>query len=119
MGQLVIEKEDVLMVQCISALLPYAEDTKMKGQFYRRYSYGGKVFISNDETFYQAVEQGNVSKITLGTDAEDKLSLTGYITFSKLIGLKRNNLILDSLTVENFNKIPAGTSVADLSKLAI
>ena len=114
MASIVIEKEDVLMVQCISALLPYDAETKMKGQFYRRYTYGGKVFISNDETFYNAIESGNVSKITLGTDDDGKLSLTGYITFSKLIGLKRNNLVLDSLTLESFAK---PETVAELQKL--
>ena len=115
MTSIVIEKEDVLLVQCVSGKLPYAEDTKMKGQFYRRFIYGGKVFISNDETFYAAIESGNVSKITLGSDDDGQLSLTGYITFSKLIGLKRNNLVLESLTLESFAK---PETVAQLEKLA-
>ena len=116
MAQVVIENQDVLMVQCVSEPLPYAEGTKMEGKKYRRYTYGGKVFISNDETFYQAVENGNVSKITLDSDDEGKLSLTGYITFTKLIGLKKNNLLLESLTIESFTK---STTVAELEKLAV
>lgn len=102
MSAVKIEKEDVLLVACISAALPYAKGTKMEGQSYRRYTYGGKVFTSNDETFYTNLEKGGISTITLDANEEGQLALTGYITFAKLVGLKKNTLLLESLTVENF-----------------
>lgn len=97
-----VSGEDVLLVQCISALLSYKVGTKMEGQSYRRYNFGGKVFTSNDESFYTALEAGGVSTITLDANEEGQLSLTGFITFAKLIGLKKNNLMIEALTVENF-----------------
>lgn len=102
MSAVVVEKEDVLLVSCISAPLPYAVGTKKEGMKYRRYTFGGKVFTSDDETFYASLEKGGVAKITLDANEEGQLSMTGYITFAKLIGLKKNNLILESLTLESF-----------------
>lgn len=112
MSEVRITGNDILLVQCISGLMPYAETSKMAGQSYRRYSYGGKVFISNDETFYTSLEKGGVNTITLAVNEEDKLSLTGYITFAKMIGLKRNNLMIEALTIESFT--PGEVALSEL-----
>lgn len=97
-----IEGTDVLGIQTISELLPYAKGTKMEGQFYRRYNYDGKVFISNDESFHEELENGGVESLKLDTNDEGKLSMVSYVTFKKIIGLKRNQLTLEAMTVENF-----------------
>lgn len=97
-----IEGTDVLGIQTISELLPYKAGTKMEGQFYRRYNYDGKVFISNDESFFNELENGGVESLKLDTNDEGKLAMVSYITFKKIIGLKRNQLTLEAMTVENF-----------------
>ena len=114
--QVVIEKEDILLVQALAGEFDYAKGTKMEGQKYRRFNYGGKVFISNDETFHTELEKGGVSKVTLDSDAEGQLSLTGYITFKKLQGLRKNQVMLDLITPETFMKVSA--NVKELEELA-
>ena len=117
MAQVNVEGQDVLLVQCISEPMEYDKDTKMAGQKYRRYNFGGKVFISNDETFYTAIENGGVSKITLDSNEEGQLGLTGYITFKKIIGMKRNQVMVELITPENFAVGKA--DVADLIDAAV
>ncbi len=102
----VVTGEDVLLVQALAGEFDYAKGTKMEGQKYRRYNFGGKVFISNDEVFYNAILNGGVSKITLDSNEEGQLSLTGYITFNQQIGLKRNQVMLDLITPDAFSTNP-------------
>lgn len=97
-----VNAKDILGIQTISALLPYAQGTKMEGQFYRRFNYDGKVFISSDESFFNELETGGIESLKLDTNDEGKLALVSYVTFKKLIGLKRNEITLESMTVENF-----------------
>ena len=118
MAQEKVEGQDVLLVQCISEPMEYAKGTKMEGQTYRRYNYGGKVFISNDDTFHKEIESGGVSTITLDSDAEGQLSMTGYITFKKIIGMKRNEVMVELITPENF-AVTGKTSVQDLVDSAV
>lgn len=117
MAQETVQGADILMVQTISGLLPYNEGTQMKGQFYRRYNYKGKVFISNDETFYNELEAGGVERLALDSNEEGKLSLVGFVTYKKLIGQKRNAIQLEAISVEDFkpNKV---TSTKELEELA-
>jgi hypothetical protein len=93
---------EVAEIQTISGLLPYAKGTKMEGQFYRRYNFEGKVFISNDESFFNELENGGVESLKLDTNDEGKLAMVGYLTFKKMIGVRRNQLTLEAMTIENF-----------------
>jgi hypothetical protein len=97
-----VDSKDILGIQTISAPMPYAKGTKMEGQFYRRFNYDGKVFISNDESFYNELEAGGIESLKLDSNEDGNLSLVSYITFKKLIGLKRNNVTLESITIENY-----------------
>lgn len=115
MSEIKISGSDVLLVRCISGELAYAKGTKMEGQTYRRYTYGGKAFISNDPVFYNELENGGVHTVTLDSNEEGQLSLTGFITFKKMVGLKKNTVILEAITVENY----APTSVKELEDLAV
>ena len=101
MAQTKIQEEDVLLVQAIAGDLPYKEDTKMAGKTYRRFNFGGKVFISNDPTFYDALAKGDLHTITVDVNEEGKLAMTGFITYTRYKGMKRNQVELDSITVEN------------------
>lgn len=125
-----VEGQDVLLVQCISDKpIKYnakmidkktgeERDNKLFGQEYRLYNYGGKVFTSKDESFFTALEAGGVSVITLETDETGYLSVTGYITFKKIIGMKRNQVMVDLITPENF-AVNAQTTVEDLLEKVI
>jgi hypothetical protein len=102
MSQTKIQGEDVLLVQQISNDLPYDAKSKMAGQTYRRFAFGGKVFISNDASFYTALANGDVHTISTDVNEEGKLSMTGFITYTRMQGLRKNQIILDSITVENY-----------------
>ena len=108
-----ITGEDILLVNPLAGDHKYAEGTKMEGQTYRRFSYGGKVFISNDPAFYAELDNGGIHTISLDADDQGQLSMTGYITFKKMQGLKRNQVVLDSITVENY-KASAVTNPEEL-----
>ena len=97
-----VDAKDILGIQTISGLMPYAKGTKMEGQSYRRFNYDGKVFISNDDSFFNELEAGGIESLKLDSNDDGNLSLVSYITFKKLIGLKRNELTLEVMTVENF-----------------
>jgi hypothetical protein len=97
-----VEGTDILGIQAISGPMPYAKGTKMEGQFYRRFNFDGKVFTSNDDLFHAELEAGGIESIKLDSNDDGQLSLVSYITFKKLIGLKHNQVKLESITVENF-----------------
>lgn len=113
MAQTKITGEDILLVESLAGEHSYAEGTKMEGQTYRRYAYGGKVFISNNPTFYNDLENGGVHTISLEANDQGQLSMVGYISFKKMQGLKRNQVVLDSITVENY-KVSAITNPEEL-----
>ncbi len=105
MAQVKIQAEDILLVNAIAGEFDYDKNSKMAGQKYRRFSYGGKVFISNDPTFFVDLSNGNIHTISIDADDAGQLSMTGYISFTKMQGLKRNQVILDSITVENYKVV--------------
>jgi hypothetical protein len=101
MAQTKIQGEDVLLVQQISSDLPYAAGTKMEGKTYRRFTFGGKVFISDKADFYAALASGDVHTISIEANEDGKLAMTGFITYTRMQGLRKNQAILESITVEN------------------
>lgn len=102
MQDLLVSGQDVLNISQVSGDLPYALDTKMSGKSYRRFAYGGKVFISNDERFYASLSIGDVYSVNLGIDAEGQLSMFSFISFVRIKGLRRNEMELNSITTENY-----------------
>jgi hypothetical protein len=112
-----VNAKDILGIQTISSLMPYAKGTKMEGQSYRRFNYDGKVFISNDESFFNELEAGGIESLKLDSNDEGKLALVSYVTFKKLIGLKRNELTLETMTFENFQPT-AKANVAEYEELS-
>ena len=105
MSQTKIQGEDVLLVQQVSNDLPYDLKSKMAGQNYRRFAFGGKVFISSDASFYTALANGDVHTISVAVNEEGKLSMTGFITYTRMQGLRKNQIVLDSITVENYRAV--------------
>ncbi len=105
---------DVLKIRLLPGEFKYKDGTKMEGQTYRRYTTGGKVFISNDDTFRACVEEGGLFSAELGTDEEDRLFLTDFITWKQVKGQKRNEVEYASITVDNFKP----STVAQLEELS-
>ena len=101
MSQTKITAEDVLLVQQISNDMPYKTGTKMEGKTYRRFAYGGKVFISNDASFYTSLANGDVHTISTEIDADGKWAMTGFITYTRMQGLRKNQALLESITATN------------------
>lgn len=99
-----LQNEDVLLVQKTAFVRDYAADSKMSGKRYRIYSYNGKAFIVNteDTDFEKAFDSGNLHTISLETNEDGKLSMTGFITFDRMRGMKENQAKLDAISVENY-----------------
>lgn len=98
-----IKGREVLKVQTIAGELDYAKGTKMEGKKYRRFAYGGKVFIANTEdTFCTDFDKGNIYSIDLDVNEEGLASLVGKTTISQEVNMAKTEVMLASFTVENF-----------------
>lgn len=97
-----ITGEDILLVNALPGDFNFDAESKKAGQTYRRFAYGGKVFISDNPKFYSDLDNGGVHTISLEANDQGQLSMTGYISFKQMQGLKRNQVVLDSITVENY-----------------
>lgn len=98
-----IKGREVLKVQTIAGDMPYAKGTKMEGKTYRRFAYGGKVFIANTEdTFCADFDKGNIYSIDLDVNEEGLASLVGKTTIMQEVNMAKTEVMLASFTVENF-----------------
>ena len=103
MANVKIQGEDVLLVNAIPGERQYKEGTipQKEGRTYLRYSYAGKVFISDDRSFLDALNKGDIHTISVDADADGQLSMTGFITFTKMKGMRNNQVELENITVAN------------------
>ena len=97
-----IEGKDVLLIQPLAGEHDYnvKETSPMFGKKFKRYSFGGLVFISNDDEFQAQVKKGGLDTVTLevNTDGERPLaSLTGFITTKQLVGFNRGRKALAAI----------------------
>jgi len=100
-----IEGKDVLLINALPGEHKYnvTEESPMFGKTYKRYSFGGKVFTSNDELFNAAVQGGNLDTVTVDANEEGQLSLTGYITNKQAIGFAKKVkalAVIEAISVE-------------------
>lgn len=107
---------DCLSLQCNGKDYDYDAKSKMAGQTYKRFNFEGKIFISDDVNFFNEQQTGGIESLKLDMNDEGQLSLLSYITFKKLIGLKNNQMRLESITVENF-KPSAKVSIEEYADL--
>lgn len=106
-----ITGEDILLIQELPGDHPYAADSKMAGKTYKRFTYGGKCFISNDESFSKALASGDLYAVT--TDlVDEKMSLTGFITFTRMQGLRRNQSVLAAIAATDYKTAAISTEEA-------
>ena len=99
---------ETLKIRLLPGEFKYREDSKMAGQTYNRYTVGGKVFISNDLTFKQNVEDGKLYSVSIDSDDEGQLSMTDFITWKQANNQQNCRVEFDSITVENV-RAKAGT----------
>lgn len=110
----ILKGEEVLRVQSLPGMFDYAKGTKMEGKQYRRFAFSGKVFISNDERFVKALEDGDVAEIELGIDDDGQYSLYSWVSWTAKVNTKTRMMQYESITVENFKP----STVAQLESLA-
>ncbi len=98
-----IRGREVLKVQSIGGEQKYAAGTKLEKEFYRRFSYGGKVFIANtNDSFCTDFDNGNIYSIDLDSNGDGQLSLVGKTTILQEVNMAKTEVMLASFTVENF-----------------
>lgn len=102
MSQQIINKEEVLRIQPIEGLLPYDVKSKMAGQTYQRFSFGGKVFITNKPGFLENLELGEIAEVELDTNDEGLLSMLSFVTWKQKNNIKRRMVENEAITVDNF-----------------
>ena len=98
-----LKGREVLKVQSLAGTFDYSAESKLAGKKYRRFAYGGKVFIANTEdAFGTAFDSGNVYSVDLDSNAEGQLSLTGHTTIAQEINMAKTEVQLKAFTVENY-----------------
>ena len=106
-----ITGEDILLIQELPGEHAYDETSKMAGKFYKRFTFGGKCFISNDESFSKALATGDLYAVTTAV-VDDKISMTGFITFTRMQGLRRNQSVLAAIAATDYKATAVSTEEA-------
>jgi hypothetical protein len=82
---------------------PLPENSPMKGKSYFRYRYLDKVFVVNTEDpFNEDFNEGKVYSIDLTADEDGQLSFAGHTNIGQEVNMKKTEVMLESITVENF-----------------
>ena len=85
-----IKGEDVLDIQQLAGEHPYAQDSKLVGQFYKRFTYNGVCFTVNKEhPFCSAFDNGEVYAVTFGVNEEGQFEMVGFNTLTQVKNLRR------------------------------
>jgi hypothetical protein len=70
-----IEGRQVLDVQALAGTFKYADDTKLAGQTYRRFTYNGVVFtVNTEDKFCTDFDNDNLYAVTFGINEEGQFS---------------------------------------------
>lgn len=98
----VLTGEEILFIKKTSIKKAYnSEKEGFKGKNYLIYAYGANAFaVHEDDDFHQDLANGQVAKVML-TVTEEGWSLANHVTFKRMIGLRKNTLVLESLTLDN------------------
>jgi hypothetical protein len=108
-----ITGEDVLDIQQLPGVREYSEDTQMKGQKYRRFSYNGVVFIVNTEdAFCQDFDNGQVYAVTFGINAEGQFSKLAHNNYTQVENLKKFEA-----KIKSFDRVEVITNPEELAGL--
>lgn len=112
-----IKGREVLKIKAIAGTKDYAADSKLKGEQYRLFAFGGKVFIANvKDAFCTAFDTGKVYSIDLGVNDEGLLSLDGFTSIDQEMNMAKTEAMLKVFTADNFlaGKLKNIEELADL-----
>ena len=104
MADKILEGDDVLLIKKTNVVRKYKEDAAegFKDKSYRCYAFGENAFVVHeDDDFHADFTAGNVQKVLVTVD-KDGWSLANYIPFARAIGQRKNQVMLDSITVANY-----------------
>lgn len=107
-----ITGEDVLLIQELAGVHDYDATSKMAGKTYKRFTYGGKCFISNDDAFSKALATGDLYAVTTEIGDDDKVAMTGFITYTRMQGLRKNQSILAAIAATDYKATAISTEEA-------
>ena len=98
-----LKGREVLKVQALPGQFPYKSEGELKGEFYRRFTYGGKAFVANvKDAFCKAFDEGNVYSVDLDSNTDDQLAIVGHTTIKQELNMVKTEVMLSAFTVENF-----------------
>ena len=97
-----LKGRECLKIRQLAGIFDYSAESKMAGEKYLRYAHLDKVFIVNQkDRFNQDFEDGKVYTINLTQDEEGLLSFAGHTTVGQEITMKKTEVMLESITIEN------------------
>ena len=96
--------EEILLVKKTNLVRAYRSESEgFKGKNYRVYALGDKAFaVHEDDAFHTAFENGSIKTIAI-TVSDEGYSLSNFVTWKQAIAQKQNQMVFDSITVENFS----------------
>ncbi len=81
---------DVLDVQALPGTKNYAEDTKLAGQTYRRFTYNGVVFtVNTEDAFCADFDNGEIFAVTFGINEENQFAKLAHNNYKQVENLRR------------------------------
>ena len=99
----IITGEDVLLIKKTNLLRAYKSETEgFKGKSYRIYAFGDNAFaVHEDDDFHNEFTNGGLKTIML-TVTDEGWSLANCVTWKQANAQRKNQVVFDSITVENF-----------------
>lgn len=92
-----LKGRDALKVRALAGVHPFGEDTKLKGESYRRFSFNNKAFIADaKDAFCTAFDAGSVYSIDIESNSEGQLSLANFTTIQQELNMAKTEQVLTS-----------------------
>ena len=110
-----LKEDDVLEIDFISTekykdtLADGKTPNKLAGQEYHRFRYNNKIFTTRDANFVNAINTGDLFKVTLEEVIDGDatyLQLVSFITYTKKTGLEMNKGKLRAIQNMDFTPSP-------------
>ena len=99
-----VEGEDILFIRDLG-VFNYSADSKLAGQKYHRFVYGGKVFtVNHNDPFIEDLNNGRVTTIQLVKNGEF-LEFTGHITLKRKVGFINSSKVLAALESQAVSEV--------------
>lgn len=125
MSQIQLTDDQVLEIDFISTqkyndfLSDGKTPNKLAGQEYHRFRYNNKIFTSRDAGFLNALNTGDLFKVTLEEVVDGDatyLQLVSFIPYTKKVGLETNKAKLRA--IENMTFTPTAVTAELLNDIA-